>query len=661
MQTPKGKALHTSSFFQTWGSACLVILSLLLSIIIYSFGWSGSWQFDDEPNLGALATVFENGHISSAVALDFIFSGQAGPLGRSLALASFIMDGSGWPHDPHAMLYTNSLLHALNGTLLTAVLLLLGRLRGWNTKQAAWIAAISSSLWLLLPLLASSSLMAVQRMTVLSSTFMLVGLWLYLLGRQHLIKAPWAGLSIMTAGLGLGTLLGIFTKEQAALLPLLVLVLEVIWLPAVSIQTPRAQKTWLCFRYLALYLPTLLIVLYLLRIVLNAESNYALRDFSLSERLWTQAVIMWDYLRLAFLPRAALLGPFHDDYPILNAGWVTSIAALSWVIAGVLAWYLRKKTVLPFLALTWFWVAHLLESTVIPLELYFEHRNYIALTIPIFALVASAWLWAIENKGLRLIAFTFSVYALFLAVMLHQTTSLFGQPRIAAEIWYTKHEKSGRSAQYLAQQLFLVGERKAALSIIDHTASLALHSGDLQLQGLQLACGRETNKQLHARYDLALENLPLAGNRYSIITSLDRLKTLHDQKQCDFLTLNRLAELTQKALENPHFTSNAQNLANLHVFAATFYIDERNLDKTMYHLLRALDAVTDIETLRLAIAVLNSAGLSQPAQDLLDKYQPTLPKNPWLKQKILAQLEELRTNSHTLRIPELKNLKLQDQ
>src|SRR5699024_8372087 len=104
------------------------------------------------------------------------------------------------------------------------------------------------------------------------------------------------------------------------------------------------------------------------------------------------------------------------------------------------AWYLRHKNRWPLFALLWFFVAHLVESTVIPLELYFEHRNYLAIAGPLLALVALASQWAQNDKPRQRITIgLFSAYGLLLASVLWQVTSLFGQNPVAAQLWHEQH------------------------------------------------------------------------------------------------------------------------------------------------------------------------------------------------------------------------------
>lgn len=645
---------------QPYQAVVFFIFILGATLLIYAQGWSGGWHFDDDANLGALARVFLQGHINADAALEFVFSGDAGPLGRPLALASFLVDGSAWPHDPRAMLYTNSLLHTMNGLLLWGVLFNLGRAHAWEQSKSAWLASLSAGLWLLLPLSVSGVLMAVQRMAVLSCSFMLFGLWVYLLGRQRLGQpGDWRAWLGMAVGLGLGTLLGVFTKEQAAILPLLVWVLEGCWLPRPILKQAIQKYCWQGFKVLFLYLPALVIVAYLLSIVWNAEHHYTLRNYDLSQRLWTQAVILWDYLRLAFVPRAVAFGPFHDDYTIYDSSYLLAwVAAGGWILAAVTAWLLRHTTHLPLFALLWFAVAHLIESTVVPLELYFEHRNYLALAIPVFVLVLAVWQWAEQrNANLasrsgmpawRVLGLGVGAYTLVLMVVLWQTTSLFGQPPLAAKTWYAQHPSSIRAGQFFAQNLVAYNNILGALQVLDATAEKRPNAGALSLQGLQLACVLDhSGAELQKRFDLILHELPLAEQRFSIMHTLDKLKTLHQNKSChNFIQQEHLFEIVKAALLNPRISGAAQERSNLHVFMASLFMENRQLEPTMEHLLAALDAVPSLQNLQITAIVLKSAGIGEEMAEILAQHPIKYPRNPWLKWRLEQEWQALHKELH---------------
>lgn len=608
----------------------------VLALFIYSQGWSGGWHFDDAPNLNNLLAVFGSGQINWSAAHDFVFSGDAGPLGRPIALASFLIDGSTWPASPRALLYTNSLLHGINALLFYGLWLAVLHQHGQSSKQAHWIAVTASILWLLQPILVSGVLMAVQRMALLSSSFMIIGAWLYVSGRQHIETRPILGWTLILSGLGGGTLLGVFSKEQAGLLPLLLWVLDTNLLRKSHLHGTQ-QKLWRLFKLFAFYLPTAFISLYFLRTALNADAAYANRDYDLHERLWTQSVILWDYLRLGLFPRALAFGPFHDDYPVLGASLTTVLAVTAWLLTFLAAWYLRHKNRWPLFALLWFFVAHLVESTVIPLELYFEHRNYLAIAGPLLALVALASQWAQSDKPRQRITIgLFSAYGLLLASVLWQVTSLFGQNPVAAQLWHEQHPQSIRAAQYLASGLSERGDIAGALAVLDETAiNHPSSAGAVNLQSLQLACVLNASQdELQTRLDKVLSDLPLASKRFSINDPLNKLKTILDNGRCNnFLTHDILVKITETALDNINLSRIPMERSNMHYFLATLYIDTRDLGRTMLHLEAAMQAVPQLQTMQIMVQVLVSAELKQEALELMDEYPPKWPKNPLLRKK----------------------------
>jgi hypothetical protein len=91
--------------------------------------------------------------------------------------------------------------------------------------------------------------------------------------------------------------------------------------------------------------------------------------------------VLVDYLHWTLLPDLGQLSLYHDDYPVSHGlltppGTLVALMLLAGLL-GAMVW-LRKRRPLMALGLAWFFAAHLLTATVIPLELMFEHRNYFA-------------------------------------------------------------------------------------------------------------------------------------------------------------------------------------------------------------------------------------------------------------------------------------------
>ena len=252
-------------------AAVVFTCMLALGWFSYSPALSGSFTLDDVSNLAELESVDDN-----VSAIRFMFSGIAGPLGRPLALASFLPQADAWPDDARSFLTVNILIHLLNAAILAAVLVRLSLACGIDQKNSLFAALAATALWMYMPLLASSSLMIVQRMTTLSATFVLLGLFVYLHARRGIDENPNKALIGMSLSLGIASVLAVLTKESGALLPTFILTLE-----CTILRKPEGvrHKTWRNWSLVFLWLPTALILGYIATRVPYSPEMVLKRDF----------------------------------------------------------------------------------------------------------------------------------------------------------------------------------------------------------------------------------------------------------------------------------------------------------------------------------------------------------------------------------------------
>ncbi len=94
----------------------------------------------------------------------------------------------------------------------------------------------------------------------------------------------------------------------------------------------------------------------------------------------TEARIVCEYLSLLWLPHPYTAGLFNDAVTV-STGLLAPPSTLASIVflAGLLAAAVALRRRYPALALgvLFYFAAQLLESTVVPLELYYEHRNYV--------------------------------------------------------------------------------------------------------------------------------------------------------------------------------------------------------------------------------------------------------------------------------------------
>lgn len=355
--------------------ATALMLALLLTVYCYWGGLNGPFLFDDYPNLQSLGTL---GGVRDWPTFNaYLHSGWSGPLGRHLSMLSFLLDDNTWPSQPGWFKPTSLKLHLITGLLLAWATFLVVATTGRSAVRSAWISVFSASVWMLHPLMVSTTLYIVQRMALLCGLFMLVGLIGYLKGRKWLSepqRPAWQAYGMMTASAGGGTLLALLAKENGALLPMLMLVVEA-FLRRVS-QDVAPRKIWMA---VVLGIPAAVVVVYLARL-LNFDPNvWPTRPFNRLERLYSEARIVWDYLRSLWIPHIEGSGLYQDGFKISRS--LTEPISTLWAVVGMMAVVaslplLYRRLPYVWLALAFYLVGHLTESTVVGLELVFEHRNY---------------------------------------------------------------------------------------------------------------------------------------------------------------------------------------------------------------------------------------------------------------------------------------------
>lgn len=617
-----------------------VWLLLVVGYALYLPGQDGMFNFDDSVNLKGLANVRDGWST-----LVFLVTGEAGTLSRPVALASFLLNWNDWPSTPQGFLYINILIHLLNGALLTWLTLRLVYLvqPPQPAQRPEWIAVSTAALWLLSPLLASTSLIIIQRMASLCATFVLAGLLVYLVGLSWEASGRGKrGRWLQAGGIGLGTLLAVLTKENGVLLSLYALILEGTVLAGVT--ELGAARRW---RMRLLAAPPLLLVVYIALTWPTMMTSYAGRDFTLGQRLMTETVILWDYLRLALLPRPVAFSPFNDDYPVVRnlfeQPWAL-VALLAWLVTAALAFQRRRRWPLFALAVFWYLGGHALESTVLPLELYFEHRNYLPLIGPVLALCWSVWTLQTDSAPRRIALIILGSYTLLLATMLWQLTTLWGQPLIAAELWARRHPTSPRATHFLATSHLAVGKVNTARQILERAAYAHPASVGITLVALPFTCKNGNPDATRALYRLAETHAATGEYSGAAANSLARLQELLRQGQCPGLESADLHRLADQLMTNPLYTAFGRRLGHLHYFQSELYRDKRDLDGTLRHLFAAHAADPDIGAIALIVGTLLSAGLHDEARAFLEQAQQNLPLNPVLRiewRKIIDQLWEV--------------------
>lgn len=415
--------------------------ALLLAVAaVYWPGLSGDFVFDDHPNIvGNPALRIFDGSLASL--LEASGAGLSSSLGRPLSLATFAANLHFWGDAPFSFKLVNLLVHLANGLLVyVLVAQLWPRLRGSNGQPGAvafWVTAV----WLLHPINLTPVLFVVQRMTSLSAFFTLAALVLYLHGRLTDGRWRWMAMAI---GLMICWPAGILAKETALLLPLYILLYEWLVLDSFDRLAPRARRIGLA----------LLASAFIAGLVVLAanwsfiESTYRVRDFTVAQRLMTEARVLWFYVEQILLPRPELFSLHHDDFQVsrsLSVPPATAWAIAGWIAVLVVGFWQRRRRPWLSLGIFWFLAGHSLESSLLGLELVYEHRNYLP-SLGILVGFAALCLPVSAASGGKLPRYAFAYsFAAFCALATALRAHQWGDEYLRTQIESNDHPQSART------------------------------------------------------------------------------------------------------------------------------------------------------------------------------------------------------------------------
>jgi protein O-mannosyl-transferase len=600
----------------------LLIVLLGLVWVIYAPGLHGGFLFDDFGNLPALGAP---GPVDNWPAFwRYLTSGTADPTGRPLTLLTFLLDAHDWPADPFPFKRTNLILHLVNGILLYALLTRLGRLLGYGERQNRIAALLGTALWLLHPLLVSTTLYIVQREAMLPATCSMAGLLLWLHGRHLLAQGKTAaGLSWSVLGLGGFTVLGMLAKANGALLPLLVLLVEAVAIaPRHMVHQGSARKAHRATLFAFGIVPSAAILGYLFWTgicgVLAGEPA-GFRPWSIGQRLLTEPRVLLDYLQLLWLPRPFSSGLFNDQY-LASTSWLqpgTTLPAMLAVLGLIgFAWWQRRRHPALALAILFYFGGQLLESTSIALELYFEHRNY----LPALLMFWPLGLWLADVRQLRLLKYALMlVLPLGLAWMTHARAVLWGDVHSQALMWANVNRGSARAQANAAQIEMQAGQPQAAIRRLEKLLARQPDQVQLAFNLIGARCmtgGIQVADLLMAQ--TAMRNTPVTGTLFA--NWFDRTLPAVRAGECPGLTTHDLFDLINAGLKNPKL-STAGARQDLTYLRGRVALALGQPDAALADFTRALDLQIRPGMALEAAATLGAAGYPSHGLRLLDHYE----------------------------------------
>lgn len=351
---------------------------LALSILIfscYSNTFYASWQFDD-------AVIFKNSNFRLR---DFSFSEikktfhchpqKSSVIYRPISCLSLAINFYFGGKDVFGYHLVNISIHLAAAVflyLLVRITLDNPQFPNSYRKEAYHIALLTGILWALSPIQTQAVTYIVQRMTSLAAMFCVMCLYFYVKGRisKHSKRYLFFAASLIAGLFSIGS------KENTSILPIMIILYEFIFFQ-------KADVKWLSknifFVISALIFPLIIFIFFWGENPVSAIQGYGSRDFSLIERLLTQSRVIVYYLSLLVYPSVNRLN-FDHDFSISRflVQPPTTIICIFFIF-GLIAlgvYLVRKKPLFSF-SIFWFLGNLVIESSIIPLEIIFEHRLYL--------------------------------------------------------------------------------------------------------------------------------------------------------------------------------------------------------------------------------------------------------------------------------------------
>jgi tetratricopeptide (TPR) repeat protein len=383
----------------------ILLLFVILGFGIYSNTLKAPFYFDDT------IRILDNPHIR-ITKLTFKEIGKAGfksSSSRPIAFITFALNYYFHQYNLKGYHAVNIIIHILSGIflyLLIKATLNLPLLRP-KYDYPDLIAFFTALAWLVNPVHTQSVTYIVQRLNSMAAMFFVLSLLLYVKGRisqrqyatQNLQSEteskPKAGLSsnsrktafsfqlsafyLYYSGSVLTWILALGSKQTAAMLPFIIFLYEWYFFQDLS-------KDWLK-RHLK-YLSGIFIVFGLIAFIylglnplerITSIADYAHKEFTFTERVLTQFRVIIYYISLLFYPNPSRLN-LDYDFPLSHSliDPISTLLCLCAIIGLIgLACYMAKKERLVSFCILWFFGNLVIESSIIPLAIIFEHRTYL--------------------------------------------------------------------------------------------------------------------------------------------------------------------------------------------------------------------------------------------------------------------------------------------
>ncbi len=364
-----------------------------------------------------------------------------------------------WKDDPYTYHFFNLVFHLLSSAL---IFLIARRLLQISSTQSPvnLLAGFAASLFLLHPVQTEAVAYAAGRSDSLSALLAFTAFTLFLYRKQAAISWTVVAAVLLLFGLAL------LSKEQAIVLPALLLLTDYWWNPAFSFQGVRAN--WRL--YLPMALGALAGVAFFWRLITTATSaGFALKDFTWYQYFFTQCRALFVYLGMFLLPvNLTLDWDFPISKTILDRGAILGLVALLALVAA--AWHYRRRFPLAGYGCFVFLLLMAPTSSFLPIQDPIAERRLYASLLGLLLIVVD--ILGRLKVARKTLAAACVVVALLASVATRSRAALWGDPLALWQDTVAKSPNKGRPHFHLGMAWFDAGRPDLAIAEYEKTAQL---------------------------------------------------------------------------------------------------------------------------------------------------------------------------------------------
>ncbi len=435
-----------------------IYLIFSLIFLIYSNTFFSSWHLDDYPNIVRNSNLhLKSLDYNSLVKTFFAAPGGSDNFYRPVACFSFAINWFFVQDRVFIYHLTNIFIHFISALFLFFSIILLFKTPNFKNiplTSVYFTAFLSTVLWAINPVQTQAVTYIVQRMASLCAMFYIMGIFYYLKGRisKKIKNRLFYFFCCFTA-----FFLSLGSKENSASFPVSLILVELIFFS--DFNSFKENK-----KFYASLSGFFLLFIFLTFFVFKFNpfsfiDGYKLRSFTLTQRLFTEPVVVIFYISQIFYPLSNRFSIEHDfnistSFFEPASTFFAILSILVFIFIGIVN--IKKRPLLSF-SILFFFLNHVIESTVIPLELVFEHRNYLPsmfIFVPV-AFYLKKLIDFYEKKN----RFVFIVIYVFIAVIVFSVSMSTYVRNMAWATEKTLWEDAAKKADNKARPLHILAKK----------------------------------------------------------------------------------------------------------------------------------------------------------------------------------------------------------